>query len=71
MVYKLIVNGKAATVDVPADMPLLWVLRDVLGPHGHEVRLRRRYCAAHAPFSLRQARPVMSDAHVASVARGR
>ena len=24
------VNGKATTVDVPADMPLLWVLRDVL-----------------------------------------
>jgi isoquinoline 1-oxidoreductase subunit alpha len=23
-------NGKATTVDVPADMPLLWVLRDVL-----------------------------------------
>lgn len=24
------VNGKSATVDVPADMPLLWVLRDGL-----------------------------------------
>ena len=24
------VNGKSATVDVPPDMPLLWVLRDVL-----------------------------------------
>jgi isoquinoline 1-oxidoreductase subunit alpha len=30
MRYSLTVNGKAATVDVPADMPLLWVLRDVL-----------------------------------------
>ncbi len=28
------VNGKAATVDVPADMPLLWVLRDVLDLKG-------------------------------------
>ena len=28
------VNGKAATVDVPADMPLLWVLRDVLNLRG-------------------------------------
>jgi isoquinoline 1-oxidoreductase alpha subunit len=30
MAYKLTVNGKSHTVDVPADMPLLWVLRDVL-----------------------------------------
>jgi isoquinoline 1-oxidoreductase subunit alpha len=28
--YQLNVNGKAASVDVPADMPLLWALRDVL-----------------------------------------
>jgi isoquinoline 1-oxidoreductase alpha subunit len=30
MQYKLNVNGRSSTVDVPADMPLLWVLRDVL-----------------------------------------
>lgn len=30
MAYKLTVNGRTSTVDVPADMPLLWVLRDVL-----------------------------------------
>ena len=30
MAYQLKVNGHLATVDVPADMPLLWVLRDVL-----------------------------------------
>ncbi len=30
MPYTLIVNGQSKTVDVPADMPLLWVLRDVL-----------------------------------------
>ena len=34
MPYKLTVNGKPATVDVPADMPLLWVLRDVLDLKG-------------------------------------
>jgi isoquinoline 1-oxidoreductase subunit alpha len=34
MPYKLEVNGKPATADVPADMPLLWVLRDVLNLHG-------------------------------------
>jgi isoquinoline 1-oxidoreductase alpha subunit len=30
MPFTLNVNGKSVTVDVPADMPLLWVLRDVL-----------------------------------------
>ena len=31
---KLNVNGKEVSVDVEADMPLLWVLRDELGLHG-------------------------------------
>src|SRR5262245_6513988 len=31
MAYKLTVNGKSTSVDVPAEMPLLWVLRDVIG----------------------------------------
>ena len=30
MPYTLNVNGKSTTVDVPAEMPLLWVIRDVL-----------------------------------------
>jgi aerobic-type carbon monoxide dehydrogenase small subunit (CoxS/CutS family) len=34
MPIKLSVNGRARTVDAPADMPLLWVLRDVLGLKG-------------------------------------
>ena len=34
MPYKLKVNGRTSTVDVPADMPLLWVLRDVLDLKG-------------------------------------
>lgn len=34
MAYKLIVNGQTASVDAPADMPLLWVLRDMLNLHG-------------------------------------
>ena len=33
MAYKLNVNGHSTTVDVPSDMPLLWVLRDVLNLH--------------------------------------
>jgi len=31
---ELMVNGEAHTVHVPEDMPLLWVLRDVLGLTG-------------------------------------
>ena len=34
MSFKLSVNGRSNTVDVPADMPLLWVLRDVLNLKG-------------------------------------
>src|SRR5260370_15980659 len=34
MPYTLTVNGKKHTVDVPADTPLLWVLRDVLDLKG-------------------------------------
>lgn len=34
MPFTLTVNGKATTVDVPGDMPLLWVLRDVLNLKG-------------------------------------
>nr|WP_042194557.1 (2Fe-2S)-binding protein [Kibdelosporangium sp. MJ126-NF4]CEL21403.1 Isoquinoline 1-oxidoreductase alpha subunit [Kibdelosporangium sp. MJ126-NF4]CTQ96030.1 Isoquinoline 1-oxidoreductase alpha subunit (EC 1.3.99.16) [Kibdelosporangium sp. MJ126-NF4] len=32
--YTFSVNGKPVSVDVPADMPLLWVLRDKLGVKG-------------------------------------
>jgi isoquinoline 1-oxidoreductase subunit alpha len=34
MAYKLNVNGQSSTVDVAADTPLLWVLRDSLNLHG-------------------------------------
>ncbi len=30
MAYSLVVNGQTHTVDMPAEMPLLWVLRDSL-----------------------------------------
>jgi aerobic-type carbon monoxide dehydrogenase small subunit (CoxS/CutS family) len=32
--FTLKVNGKDHTIDVPPDMPLLWVLRDILGYTG-------------------------------------
>ena len=34
MAFTLNVNGKTSMVDVPGDMPLLWVLRDVLNFKG-------------------------------------
>jgi isoquinoline 1-oxidoreductase alpha subunit len=34
MTFKLIVNGRSTTVDVPGEMPLLWVIRDVLNLRG-------------------------------------
>ena len=39
---ELTVNGKKHSVDVEPEMPLLWVLRDVLDVEGPEVRLRHR-----------------------------
>jgi isoquinoline 1-oxidoreductase subunit alpha len=46
MAYTLTVNGKKSTVDVPADMPLLWVLRDVLKLHGTKFGCGIGQCAA-------------------------
>jgi isoquinoline 1-oxidoreductase alpha subunit len=40
------VNGKAATVDVPPDMPLLWVLRDVLNLKGTKFGCGMAQCGA-------------------------
>src|SRR4029077_15687953 len=34
MTFNLNVNGRVKTVDAPADMPLLWVLRDILDLKG-------------------------------------
>ena len=34
MAFTFSVNGKSQTVDAPADMPLLWVIRDVLNLKG-------------------------------------
>jgi isoquinoline 1-oxidoreductase alpha subunit len=46
MAYKLTVNGKALTADVPADMPLLWVLRDVLNYKGTKFGCGAGLCGA-------------------------
>lgn len=46
MSFKLIVNKRPATVDVPADMPLLWVLRDVLNLRGTKYSCGIAVCGA-------------------------
>lgn len=43
---KLTVNGKTHDVDVPADMPLLWVLRDELGITGPKFGCGIAMCGA-------------------------
>src|ERR1700744_3558204 len=40
------VNGQSKTVDVPADMPLLWVLRDVLDLKGTKFGCGISQCGA-------------------------
>ena len=43
---KLTVNGKSHDVDAPDDMPLLWVLRDVLGLTGTHIGCETSLCGA-------------------------
>ncbi len=44
--YSLEVNGRAVEVDVAADVPLLWVLRDVLGLTGTKYGCGVAQCGA-------------------------
>jgi isoquinoline 1-oxidoreductase subunit alpha len=46
MPFKLNVNGRPTTVDVPADMPLLWVIRDVLNLRGTKYACGIGVCGA-------------------------
>ena len=46
MHFKLTVNGRAVDVDAPADMPLLWVLRDLLKLPGTKYGCGIGQCAA-------------------------
>jgi isoquinoline 1-oxidoreductase alpha subunit len=46
MAFNLTVNGKAVTVDVPADMPLLWVIREVLNLPGTKYGCGMSMCGA-------------------------
>ena len=46
MAFKLTVNGQTKTVDAPADMPLLWVLRDILDLRGTKFGCGIAQCGA-------------------------
>ncbi len=46
MAFNLTVNGKAVSVDVPADMPLLWVIREVLHLPGTKYGCGMSICGA-------------------------
>ncbi len=46
MAFKLIVNGGLVTVDVPPDVPLLWVIRNVLNLHGTKYGCGIAVCGA-------------------------
>ena len=43
---KLVVNGQPHEVDAPADMPLLWVLRDLIGLTGTKFGCGMAQCGA-------------------------
>lgn len=44
--FEFTLNGKRLTVDVPARMPLLWVLRDTLGMTGTKFGCGLQLCGA-------------------------
>lgn len=46
MATTLTINGEQKSFDVRADMPLLWVLRDVLGMTGTEFGSGQPLCGA-------------------------
>jgi isoquinoline 1-oxidoreductase alpha subunit len=46
MAIQFILNGKPQSVDVPANMPLLWVLRDTLGMTGTKFGCGMALCGA-------------------------
>lgn len=66
---QLTVNGQTHTVDVPADMPLLWVLRDVLHLTGTKFGCGMAQCGA-CTVHLDGA-PIRSCVTPASAASGR
>ena len=69
MPYTLNVNGKTTTVDVPADMPLLWVIRDVLNLKGTKFGCGIAQCGACTVNMAGRAIRSCSDAGVSRQGR--
>ena len=44
--FKIQINGQARSVDAPEDMPLLWVIRDVVGLTGTKYGCGKALCGA-------------------------
>jgi isoquinoline 1-oxidoreductase subunit alpha len=65
---KLVVNGAEHEVSVPEDMPLLWVLRDVLGLTGTKYGCGMAQCGACTV--LVDGRPVRSCVRPVAAAAG-
>jgi isoquinoline 1-oxidoreductase subunit alpha len=68
MPYTLNVNGTSKTVDAPADMPLLWVLRDVLNLKGAKYGCGIGQCGACTVHI--DGRPMRSCVTPVSAAKG-
>jgi len=66
---RLNVNGKDTAVDVDADMPLLWVLRDTLGLTGTKFGCGMALCGACTVHV--EGRPVRSCVTAVSAASGK
>ena len=64
MPYTLNVNGQSTTVDVPGDMPLLWVIRDVLNLKGTKFGCGIGQCGACTVHLRGRAVRVVPDAGV-------
>jgi len=52
MAFTIKINGTDHTVDVDADTPLLWVLRDVLGMTGTKFGCGVAWLATAAPLTV-------------------
>ncbi|MGD0790500.1 MAG: (2Fe-2S)-binding protein [Terriglobales bacterium] len=46
MPFEFVINGRSTRVDVPANMPLLWVIRDVLNLRGTKYGCGMALCGA-------------------------